>query len=120
MNVYLQCLIDFFAIFTVIFIIYKVFINRKKEDYENLKKSSEVRLVVKRYDLNMKKIKYKKLLDAIAVANSFIIAFSAVIVMNIKGILLAILVGLVTIMMVTYSVYEIVGRYFKKKSEKEK
>ena len=59
MNIILQYLIDFIGIYLIIFIVYRVFINKKREDYEKLKKSSEVRIVINRYHLNMKRLNIK-------------------------------------------------------------
>ena len=117
MNIFLQCLIDFVGIYLIVFIIYKVFINKKRKDYEKLKKSSEVRIIIDRYNLNMKKIKYKNLLNNISFINSFIISFTTVVVMNIKSTLWAIVFGFLSITLLTYSLYEIMGNYYKKRKE---
>ncbi len=115
MNIYLQCLIDFIGIFLVILIVYKVFINRKRKDYEALKKSNEVRIIIDRYNLDMKKVKYKNLLNSIAYINSFILSFTTVLVLNINSLIWQIVFGLLTVLVLTYSLYEILGRYYNRK-----
>ncbi len=117
MNFYLQCLIDFVGIFLIVYIIYSVFINKRRKELNMLKNSSEVKAVIIRYNLNMNKIKYKNLLNAIAIINSFIIAFTVVIVVNIESLLWAILSGFVTLIILIYSLYEILGLYYRKKGK---
>lgn len=111
----IKYLIDFSILFISIYLIYVFLINRKRKTYERLKKNSEVTLVIKRYKLDMKKIKYKRLLNNIALINSFILSFTTVIILNIKSVFFRIIIGFIVAFILTYCMYEILGRIYKNK-----
>lgn len=119
MNIYIECLIDFVVLFTLIFLVYMVFINKKRKKDDTLKKASEVKMIIARHNLNMKKIKYKNLLLSVSIANSFILSFTAVLIIHIKSIWLSLLIGFIVVALLTYSLYEIIGRHYKKKEMKK-
>jgi len=119
MNIYIECLIDFVVLFTLIFLVYMVFINKKRKKDDTLKKASEVKMIIARHNLNMKKIKYKNLLLSVSIANSFILSFTAVLIIHIKSIWLSLLIGFIVVVLLTYSLYEIIGRHYKKKEMKK-
>lgn len=119
MNEVLKFLFYFFWIFLLILIIYTIFINRKKRSYSKLKDSDEINLFVKRYNIDIKKHSFKRLKFLIALINSFIIAFTSTLIVYIKSIIWSVLVGFIVVFILLYSIYEIVGRYYKKKEEKK-
>ena len=110
---------DFLLIFLVILIIYIVFINKKKKNYSKLKKNDEVKLFLLRYNLDIKKLNYKKVLNTIAVINSFIIAFTSTLIINIDKFIWKGIICFIAILVLTYSLYEIAGRYLKKMEGKK-
>ena len=110
---------DFLLMFLLILVIYIVFINRRKKSYFKLKKSDEVKIFMARYNLDIKKQNYKKILNAIAIINSFIIAFTSTLVINIEKFIWKILICFIVIFTLIYALYELAGRYFKKMEEKK-
>lgn len=50
-------LLDFIIVFTVVYLLYVLFFNKKRRNYKTLKKNDEVKLFIDRYNLDMKKIK---------------------------------------------------------------
>lgn len=118
MNNILKFIFDFVCIFLLIFIIYNIFINKNKKDYKRLKKNDMIYYFIKRYDLNMKKTKYKDVLLIVTLINSFIISFCTVLVLNIESIIISIIVCFIVIMVLLYSLYEIIGKTLKRKEEK--
>ena len=114
-NVYLKALYDFLLLFLMYYIVYSVFLNKKRRKYSDISKTDEIRYFILRYDLDMRKTKYEVVLKLVTLINSFILAFTTAIVINIEKIIWAILVGFAVIMILIYSLYEIVGRYLKKK-----
>ena len=77
------------GIYLVTYLIYVFVINGKRKSFEKLKKNSEVMYIINRYKLDMRKVKYKRLLNTLAVINSFIIACGACIIMNVKSLILS-------------------------------
>jgi uncharacterized membrane protein YjjP (DUF1212 family) len=104
---------DFFFLYLLVFIIYIVFINKRKKNYSKLKKNDEIVLFVNRYNIDVEKVGFKKIKTYLALINSFIIAFSSTIIIHVDGLLLKVGVGFVVIMVMIYSLYEIVGRKLK-------
>lgn len=118
MDAILIFLKDFVLIFILVLIVYFVFLNKKRKEYSKLKQNDEIKLFIARYNLDMRKTKYKTVLNTLTIINSFIIAFCSTIISYINGIIWALLVGFVLLLVLIYSFYEIVGRYLKRKEDK--
>lgn len=112
-------LLDFIIIFTIVYLVYTLFFNKKRKSYKALKKNDEVKLFIARYDLDMKKIEYKEVLKVVTIINSFILSFTTTLIIRIDGFMVSLLIGFVVIMILIYSLYEIAGRYFKRKEEEK-
>ena len=110
-------LLDFIIVFTVVYLLYVLFFNKKRRNYKTLKKNDEVKLFIDRYNLDMKKIEYKKVLQVVTIINTFILSFTTVLIVRIKGFMISLLIGFVVIMILIYSLYEIAGNYFKRKED---
>ena len=118
-SILLQFLYDFILIFLLFYIIYRTFIMKKKKTFSKLKKNDEVRLFILRYNIDVKKINYKKLLNVISIINSFIISFTSALILNIDSFIWSIIVSFLLIMILSYSLFELAGRYFKKMEVKD-
>ena len=111
--------IYFLVAYIIIFLIYVLVINRKKKTYKETKENIEVQYLVKKFNLDKRKIKYSTLKWYINVVNPLIIATTFVIVTNIESLLWGILIGFVVMMALIYSVYELLGRILKKRGSKD-
>ncbi len=111
--------LDLIVIFTIVFLIYTIIFNRKRKTYKDLKKNDEIKLFIARYNLDMRKTEYKKVLKALTIVNSFILSFTTSIVIRIDGFIKSLLIGFLIIMVLIYSLYEITGKYFKRKEEEK-
>ena len=120
MNIILKCFEDFVLLFVLINLVYFLYYNKKKNDYSKLKKNDEVKMFIARYDLDMRKTKYATVLRVVGFCNSFIIAFAAVLVLNIKNYFWKITIAFVVIFVLIYALFEIFGRLLKKKEIKKK
>lgn len=118
-NIFLKTLFDFIFIFSLIYIFTILFINKNKKDYSKLKSGDLVLSFIKRYKLDMKKTSYKSVLNIITIVNTFIMTFASILVVNIKGFLLPFIIAFVVIIILIYSLYEIVGRYLKRKEDEK-
>lgn len=114
----LEFLWNFIWFFFLVLIIYLVFINRRKRTYSRLKKNDPVKLFIARYDLDVRKTSYKKILNITAIINSFIISFASTLILFIDNILWAFLVCFVVVFALIYILYELAGKTLKRK-EKE-
>lgn len=114
----LELLFNFILYFLLIYILIAVFFNKTRKDYSKLNNDDYIKIFILKYDLNMKKTKYKDVLNALTIVNSLILSFAIVMMMLFESLIWKIIVAFVVITALMYSIYEILGRYFKSK-EKE-
>ena len=112
-------IISFILAYIIFLLIYIFIINRKRKDYKNGKKQAEISYIINKSKLDMRKTKYNTLKWAVTFINPFIISVTFIIVTNIESYLIGIIVGFITLLLLVYSCYEILGRYLKKKEGKK-
>lgn len=107
--------IYFVVSYLIIFLLYSLVINRKKKSYKDATKQMDILYLVNKFKLNTKKTKYNTLKWITNIVNPLIISITFIIVTNIKSFTLGIMIGFLVMMMLIYSIYEIIGRILKKK-----
>lgn len=107
--------IYFVVSYLIIFLLYSLVINRKKKSYKYATKQMDILYLVNKFKLNTKKTKYNTLKWITNIINPLIISITFIIVTNIKSFTLGIMIGFLVMMMLIYSIYEIIGRILKKK-----
>lgn len=108
-------IIYFVVSYLIIFLLYSLVINRKKKSYKDATKQMDILYLVNKFKLNTKKTKYNTLKWITNIINPLIISITFIIVTNIKSFILGIMIGFLVMMMLIYSIYEIIGRILKKK-----
>ena len=111
-------LIYFAFSFIITFMLYVLFINRKRKSYNSKKSLKEIDFLVNRFNLDTNIIKFNTLKWIVTITNSLIISVTFVIVANIESFAVGLLVGFVIMLMLVYACYEIIGRFLKKRGEK--
>ena len=119
MNYLINFLIDFGAIFVIVFAIHYYFLKRKKKKYEDLEDGDFVKNFIVKYDLDVRKTKFNKILLVLSFNNSFVLAFTAALIVNRKNYIVKIAVSFVVLMILIYALYELTGRLLKKKEGKK-
>ena len=119
MNNVLEFLTDFVIMFILVFLVYKLFY-RKKTDFSKLSQRDTLRDFVLKYDLDVRKLDYKKLLNTVILMNSFIIAFAGAIITRIENFMWSIIVCLAVVMILMYALFNIAGKYFQKEQSNYK
>ena len=115
----LRFIVDFLTLYILIYIIYSVFFNKNRKEYKNLKNNDEIKFFIKAYKLDMKKTDYSELLKTLTITNSFIIAISTTIVLYIENYFIKIIACFITLLLLIFVLYNLIGTYYKKK-ENEK
>ena len=110
-------LIDFVIFFFVFYLFYIIYYKKRKKDYEKLKKSDYVKVFIARYNLDVRKTNYKKILNVLAFNNAFTIAFTSALILNIQNYFWKIAISFVVLFILLLSLYEVSGRYLKKKED---
>ncbi len=108
-------LILFIMTFMLVFIIYELFIVRKAKKSKKKKKPIEVNYLIAKYNFDLDKLNYKKLLNIISIVSAFDISLVVTIVSLLKNFYLQLLIGFVLIMLLIIVSYDVVGRIYKKK-----
>ena len=119
MDTLLEFMWNFLWLFLLVLIATLVFYNKSRKNYSKLKKRDPIRVFIAKYNLDVRKVSYKKILLASSIINSFIISFAATLVIFVDNYLWAILICFVVVMCLIYALYDIAGRIFKKMEEKE-
>lgn len=109
-------LLYFGVIFLIIFLFYFLVLNRIKLKKQNYNKIGEINYLIKKFNLDPKKINYNVTANIIALINAFIIAFVCVLISLIDvSFIWQMLIGFVLLFSLIYSIYEIFGRILVKK-----
>ena len=106
--------IYFLASYLIIFLVYVFIINRKKKTYADAKKMTDVTYLTK-FKIDKRKTDYNTLKWYINFINPLIISTTFVVISNIKSFTMSLLVGFIVMLVLIYSLYEIIGRILKKK-----
>ena len=113
MDKFMQELILFIFSFIVVFVLYQVFVVRRTK--KKKKEPFEVSYLVTKYNLDIKKVNYKKLLRVISLVSSFDIALIVTMVALIENFILEILVGFIGALIIIFVSYHLVYLIYKKK-----
>lgn len=115
MENYLYQFFWFALFFLIIFVVYFFLLRHKlKQKKEN--KIGEIGYLVRKFQLDVRKIDYWKLLIPISLINAFIISFVATVIMLFPlDILWQLMIGFVLLFFLIYAIYEIYGRHLVKK-----
>lgn len=114
----MENIIVFVLSYIFVLIIYEIFIVNKAKKYkddESKKKPVEVRLLVKKYGIDINKINYNQFLQVIALVSSLDIAIIAAIMSMFDEFSIQLLVGLIIIIPVMIITYGFIGRKYRKK-----
>ena len=117
LNIVLKNLLDFVCTFLIVYLIYSVFINRNKKEYSALKEKDPLRGYIAKYQLDLKKTKYKTVLRTVTFVNTIIISICVVVFTNINNVLWGTLICFVMIIALIYLLYDITGKYLKRKEK---
>ncbi|MBQ6405188.1 MAG: hypothetical protein IJJ63_03930 [Bacilli bacterium] len=110
----------FLLTFLLVLVIYELFIVRKYrrndiDKKENEKDPFEILYLVKRYNLDMRKVSYNQLLQLVALVSSFDIALIVSIITRFESFLLILLVGIILTFIVIIVSYHFIYLFYKKK-----
>lgn len=117
----LYSLIYFAITFLLVLLIYIVFVNRKRKNVKTEGAFTEPSYLIKRFNLDTRKVSYKKLMWTTTFVNAFIIGLVASLVINLNKLVIQLIVGFVLLLVLEFVFYEIIGKiYVKKGYQKDK
>lgn len=119
MNVYIKSLIYFSICFVVVFLLYLVINKILRKKIKESREQIEINYLINRFKLNMKITKYKTIKLIVYILNSFIIAVTFTIIVNLKyKYAYKLMIAFIVMFILIYSLYEIVGRILKRRELK--
>lgn len=111
----LSNLLWFLGTFIIVYLFYFFFQIFRKE-YNKDKVPVELVFLIKKYRLDISKIKYQKIMNLIALTSAFDIAFTSTFVFAfIKNIYIAILVGMIMLIPLILITFNFIGNFYVKK-----
>ena len=112
-------LVLFILTFIFVFIIYEIFIiapqKKKKTLDKNTKEIVEIKYLITRYNLDLKKIDYNQLLQICGIVSSLDIALVVGIVAHVHGLIIELLVGIFSALIIIILSYHLIYLFYKKK-----
>ena len=114
MNDYLILLIYFISAYVLSFIVYYIYLKKSKKKDELL----EIEYLIKKFNLPKNKESKNRIKSIMSLVNPLIIALTFIVVISIDSFILGVLIGFVIMVVLIYSIYEIIGRILKKEKSK--
>jgi len=106
----------FIITFIIVYLFYLISFVFKKQEFNPEKIPVELHFLIKKYKLDMKKIKYKSIMNIIGLVSAFDVSFTATFVFKfIKNIYIAIIVGAIMLIPLIFITFNFIGSYYRKK-----
>lgn len=115
MEIVLEIAMYFILTFALVYLISYLLLVRKKDQYNEAKIPVEVEYMVKKYHLDMKKIDYRKFLNAISLVGSLDMSIAVIVILGIENIVLQLLAGFLILIPLILISFRILGKYYVKK-----
>ncbi|MBE6157793.1 MAG: hypothetical protein E7160_03270 [Firmicutes bacterium] len=111
----MKLLLYFVFCFSLVLFLYEIFIVNKAKRRNSKNKPIEIKFLVNRYRVDIKKADYKQMLQIIALTSSFDIALIVTITSLFDTYLKQILAALVLVLPVIFISYHLIGNFYKKR-----
>lgn len=113
----MKYLIEFFAvfIFTYLFYLFFVILRKKNKKFSIRKTKIEESFLILKYNIDIKKLNYRKFLLFIYLCNSIIFGITLVVIQLFKDLLWQLLFAPIVLFPLILFTYSMIGKYLKKK-----
>lgn len=111
----MEYVIYFILTFLFVYMISYFFVVRKAGKKTQKKIPVEVEYLIKKYNIDLKKVDYRSFINTISITGSIIMALTVLIIFNIENILLQLLVAFVVMIPLILIGFKLVGEFYKKK-----
>ena len=115
-NIYIRVFVEYLLVFIVVLIMSYLLFIRKNKKYNKNKIPIELLYLVRVYNLDIKKINYKKFLWIYSLINTFIITTVYILITYLLDkLILQIIIGIILLVLFIIVCYGLLGRYYIKK-----
>jgi len=119
-NIYLKILLEYLLVFVAVFIVNYLLFVRKNKRFNKNKTPIELLYLIRVYDLDIKKIKYKKFVWIYSLINTFIISTVYILITYLLDkLIMQIIIGVILLVLFIIICYGLLGRYYMKKEGRE-
>ena len=119
-NIYLKILLEYLLVFVAVFIVNYLLFVRKNKRFNKNKTPIELLYLIRVYDLDIKKIKYKKFVWIYSLINTFIISTVYILITYLLDkLIMQIIIGVILLVLFIIICYGLLGRYYIKKEGKK-
>ena len=111
-------ILEFIVIFLVLYLMHKIFFRKKLRKYDKKTLPVNVKYMVIKYNIDVQKIGYKKVLNELCMCDSFIVALSFSVTKILNNTYVRILVCFLLTLPMFFITYYLMSKYYKRKSDK--
>lgn len=112
-----KVMLEFIAVFLIVYFGYYFFSYRKLKKYDRKKSPVNIKYLVLRYNLDIVRLGYKRVFKTLMLSDAFIVAFMFTITRIVDNVYVRLLVSFILIFPLFAGVYHLVAMYYKKESE---
>ena len=109
--------LEFIGVFLIVYLGYYFFIYKRAKKFDRKKMPVNIKYLVFRYNINVAKIGYKKVLKTLMFCDSFIVALLFSVTRFVDNIYIRLLIAFILIFPLFAGIYHLVAMYYKKESE---
>ncbi len=104
--------------YIIVYFIYTMFVVRKEDKLQKMKKSTEINYLKKVYHLKLNQFDLKWLVKKVIMVNSFIISITVTLASLVSNIIWMLLLGFVILFPSILLSYHVLGKYLQKKESR--
>ena len=112
-----KLLIEFAVVFVIVYIIFFVFNIKNRKKYDRQKAPVNIKYLVLKYNLDVVRIGYKKLLNTLNFIDSIIVATLFTVTRFIDNTIIRLVVAFILVFPLFAGIYHLVAMHYKKESE---
>lgn len=114
----MKILLEYIIVFIIIYLGNSILFVGKNKKFDKNRVPVELNYLVTLYNIDIKKLNYKKFLNNLSLINAFIISTIYIIVIYlVKKIFLQIIIGIVLLILMIIICYGLLGRYYERKNK---
>lgn len=114
----MEYIIYFILTFIFCYTLSYFLIVRKRDKYDKKRIPVEVQYMIKRYNLDMKNINYRKFLKSICLVGAIDMSLAVIIIYNVDNIALQLILGFIVLIVLILVSFRLLANYYIKKGVK--
>ncbi len=109
--------LEFIGVFLIVYLGYYFFIYKRAKKFDRKKMPTNIKYLVFRYNINVVKIGYKRVLKTLMICDSFIVALLFSVTRFVDNIYIRLLIAFILIFPLFAGIYHLVAMHYKKEDE---